>query len=50
MITFELLGLYIAFGGCVIFLLLFGGLPAFQGTPLGRLHWIVTEGLCNAIW
>lgn len=50
MVTFELLGLYVAFSGSVIFVLLFGGLPAFQGTPLGRLHWLVTEASCNAAW
>ena len=50
MVTFELLGLYIAFGGSVIFVLLFGGLPAFQGTSLGTLHWHITEGLFKASW
>lgn len=50
MVTFELLGLYLAFGGSLIFVLLFGGLPAFQGTVLGTLHWHVTEGLSKASW
>ena len=48
MITFGLLGLYTAFSGLVIFVLLFGGLPACQGTPIGRLHWLVTEGWVDA--
>ena len=50
MVTFELLGLYIALGGSVIFVLLFGGLPTFQGTFIAALHWLVTEGLSNASW
>jgi hypothetical protein len=50
MVTFELLGLYVAFSGFVIFTLLFGGLPALQGTLLERLHWLITEASCNAAW
>ena len=50
MVTFELLGLYIAIGGFVIFVLLFGGLPGLQGTSLGTLHGYLTEGLSKAGW
>ena len=50
MVSFELLALYIAVGGSVIFVLLFGGLPGFQGTTFGRLHWYLTEGLSKASW
>lgn len=33
----------------IIFVLLFGQNAAFAHTPLPRLHWLVTQGLCHAV-
>lgn len=33
----------------IIFVLLFGQNAAFAHTPLPRLHWLVTRGLCHAV-
>ena len=32
-----------------IFVLLFGQNAAFAHTPLPRLHWLITQGLCHVV-
>lgn len=44
-----LLGLWLCTLLVTIFVLLFGQNAAFAHTPLPRLHWLVTQGLCHAV-
>ena len=39
--------LYIGFIASYVFILLFGELDMFQGTPVSFAYWLMTEGICE---
>lgn len=46
-VTFVLI--YFGATACLIGLLLFGEAPMFAGTPIAKLHWLVTRGWMEAL-
>ena len=40
---------YLSVTAFMLFILLFGESPMFIGTPVPRVHWFFTQGVCEGI-
>ena len=45
LITFT--AVYLGVTAALVFVMLFGEMPVFTDTPVARLHWALTQGICE---
>ena len=38
---------YLGFTAALVAIMLFGEHPIFADTPVARLHWLITQGVCQ---